>query len=107
MSSVFKVFLVCAATGRVYVLFEVAILSCNALPLPAMPGGPQSAESIESFVEDQAFCGCMIWLLTHPSSSQKDVLSFSVFLCVAGREKGGGGGGANQIIRPRESLVLY
>jgi hypothetical protein len=51
----------------------------------------------------------VVWFCSPPFSGSE--LSFSYFLCVAGRacwrKKGGGGGGRSQVIRPRESLVLY
>jgi hypothetical protein len=77
--------------------------------------GAATAESIEWFVEGQAFLrSCiMIRLLAHPLpllSSQQNCLSFSVFLCVASRanwRERRRGWARSQIIWPRESLALY
>jgi hypothetical protein len=70
------------------------------------------AESIESFIEDQAF-SLSYDLATPPPhsplSSSASCLSFSDFLCVAGQaywRDGGGGGDRSQIIWRSESLVL-
>ncbi len=63
-----------------------------------------SPESIEWFIEEQTRLS-VILLLPNPSR-----LSFSVFLCVAGqayRRPRGRGWGRSQIIRQRESLVIY
>jgi len=54
----------------------------------------------------------MIWILPHPFSPllSASCLSFSVFLCVAGRgnsREGEEGMGRMQIIQRRESLVFY
>jgi hypothetical protein len=62
------------------------------------------AESIEWFIEDLAFSlSYTVWLHLHPASC----LSFSVFLCVAGRDYWWERGGRSQILHRWESLVFY
>jgi hypothetical protein len=75
------------------------------------------AESIVVFIEDQAFSPCrMIWFLNPPPPlSPSPVSKFSLFLSDPLCRRGsslltgglGWGWGRSQILRRRESLVLY
>ncbi len=71
-----------------------------------------AAESIEWFIDDQAFFPTYVLAPSPPPSRRPPAscLSLSVFLGVAGQAYWGrreDGGGGSQIVRRRESLVLY
>jgi hypothetical protein len=64
-----------------------------------------SSESIEWFIDDQAFLRSYDSAPPAPPLPSASCLSFSVFLCVAGRATDGRGWARSQIIRQREGLA--